>query len=92
LFVGPTYPDPYVYFVKRFAQATMSINALASKVISEKIYPFSELINSTLDFSLSTAQETALKGFYDELNVNRFTTYLGEAIAARDYIRYFILI
>ena len=83
---GPSYPNPYAFYVKRFAKATKSLEALADMIISEPVYPFTALVNATVAFSLSAEQETNLRQWQLKNDTMRFVRTLGEFLSASDLI------
>ncbi len=83
---GPSYPDPYAFFVRRLARATSSIEVLSSRIVKGQIFPFLTLINETLAVELTTGQQDELRQFQLQNDVNRFITALGEMVSASDLI------
>lgn len=49
---GPSYPDPYAFFVRRLVRAKASIEAVAKTIISNQVFPFIELVNRSLSSKL----------------------------------------
>jgi alkaline phosphatase len=85
-FPGPSYPDPYLFFVRRLERAQSSVQQVASRIVSGRVFPFASLVNATLAFDLSPQQETALRVWADAGDVTRLTVELAELIGAADYI------
>ncbi len=83
---GPTYPDPYAFFVRRLATAKMSVHRLALSIVGKGVFPFAALVNETLGLALTAAQEAQLNTWAQQGDVQRFTRELSEMLSTTDLI------
>lgn len=85
-FPGPVYPNPYIFYVKRLASARSSIQNLANRIVIGQVFPFIDIVNSTLAVLLTTEEQNNLQQWSLKKDVDRFSDELGEVVSARDLI------